>query len=65
MIRAKRELSTINEQFGFIDKAKQKMDFLGIFQRKVTQLRIKSGKRSTSIFIGLSMANAPFLMLLS
>jgi len=34
-IRAQRELSTINEQFGFIDKAKQKMDFLAYFKEKL------------------------------
>ncbi|MDR1679687.1 MAG: site-specific integrase [Prevotellaceae bacterium] len=31
-IRAQRELSLINEQFGFIDKTKQKMDFLAYFK---------------------------------
>jgi len=34
-IRAQRELSLINEQFGFIDKAKQKMDFLAYFKDKL------------------------------
>jgi len=34
-IRAQRELSLINEQFGFIDKTKQKMDFLAYFQDKL------------------------------
>ena len=34
-IRAQRELSLINEQFGFIDKAKQKMDFLAYFKEKL------------------------------
>ena len=33
-IRAQRELSLINEQFGFIDKTKQKMDFLAYFKDK-------------------------------
>jgi integrase len=34
-IRAQRELSLINEQFGFIDKTKQKMDFLAYFKDKL------------------------------
>jgi len=34
-IRAQRELSIINEQFGFIDKTKQKMDFLQYFKEKL------------------------------
>ena len=34
-IRAQRELSLINEQFGFIDKTKQKMDFLAYFKGKL------------------------------
>jgi integrase len=34
-IRAQRELSIINEQFGFIDKTKQKMDFLAYFKEKL------------------------------
>jgi integrase len=34
-IRAQRELSLINEQYGFIDKAKQKMDFLAYFKEKL------------------------------
>jgi len=34
-IRAQRELSLINEQFGFIDKTKQKMDFLMYFSDKL------------------------------
>ncbi|KAA6301933.1 MAG: Tyrosine recombinase XerD [Candidatus Ordinivivax streblomastigis] len=34
-IRAQRELSIINEQFGFIDKTKQKMDFLSYFKEKL------------------------------
>jgi len=34
-IRAQRELSIINEQFGFIDKTKQKMDFLVYFKDKL------------------------------
>ncbi|MDR1756996.1 MAG: site-specific integrase [Culturomica sp.] len=36
-IRAQRELSLINEQFGFIDKTKQKMDFLAYFKNKLPQ----------------------------
>lgn len=32
-IRAKRELSLINEQYGFIDKSRQKMSFLTYFDR--------------------------------
>ena len=35
-IRAQRELSLINEQFGFIDKTKQKMDFLDYFKNKLS-----------------------------
>jgi hypothetical protein len=35
-IRAQRELSLINEQYGFIDKTKQKMDFLAYFKNKLT-----------------------------
>lgn len=34
-IRAQRELSVINEEFGFIDKAKRKMDFLSYFKEKL------------------------------
>lgn len=34
-IRAQRELSLINEQFGFIDKTRQKMDFLAYFKEKL------------------------------
>ena len=34
-IRAQRELSIINEKFGFIDKTKQKMDFLAYFKEKL------------------------------
>jgi integrase len=34
-IRAQRELSIINEQYGFIDKTKQKMDFLAYFKDKL------------------------------
>jgi len=34
-IRAQRELSIINEQYGFIDKTKQKMDFLEYFKDKL------------------------------
>jgi integrase len=34
-IRAQRELSLINEQYGFIDKTKQKMDFLAYFKDKL------------------------------
>ena len=35
-IRSQREISIINEQYGFIDKAKQKLDFLIYFNSKVT-----------------------------
>ena len=34
-IRAQRELALINEEFGFIDKARQKMDFLKYFRSKL------------------------------
>ncbi|MDL2296909.1 site-specific integrase [Bacteroidales bacterium OttesenSCG-928-B11] len=34
-IRAQREISLINEQYGFLDKAKQKMDFLAYFNDKL------------------------------
>jgi integrase len=34
-IRAQRELSLMNEQYGFIDKSKNKMDFLEYFLNKV------------------------------
>ena len=43
-IRAQRELSIINEQFGFIDKAKQKMDFLTYFKDKLPNHDQKWGK---------------------
>lgn len=33
-IRCIRYQSLINEQFGFLDKAKQKMDFLAYFEKK-------------------------------
>jgi site-specific recombinase XerD len=36
-IRAQRELSLINEQYGFIDKAKQKMDFLAYFKDRLPE----------------------------
>lgn len=36
-VRAIRELSLINEQFGFIDKAKQKLDFLAYYKNKLPQ----------------------------
>jgi integrase len=34
-VRSQRELSLMNEQFGFIDKTKQKLDFLEYFLNKV------------------------------
>ena len=43
-IRAQRELSLINEQYGFIDKAKQKMDFLAYFKDKLPNHDIKWDK---------------------
>lgn len=42
-IRAQRELSIINEQFGFIDKTKQKMDFLAYFKDKLPDHNKKWG----------------------
>jgi hypothetical protein len=36
-IRAQRELSLINEQYGFINKTKQKMDFLAYFKDKLPE----------------------------
>jgi hypothetical protein len=43
-IRAQRELSLINEQYGFIDKARQKMDFLAYFKDKLPEHDQKWGK---------------------
>lgn len=34
-IRAQREISLINEQFGFLDKTKQRMDFLAYFKNQL------------------------------
>ena len=36
-IRAQRELALINDQFGFIDKTRQKMDFLEYFRAKLEE----------------------------
>ena len=44
-IRALREIAIINEQYGFIDKGRQKMDFLAYFE-KITQTRAGSYKRT-------------------
>ena len=43
-IRSQRDLSLINEQFGFIDKSKQKMDFLMYFKKQLPYHDPKWGK---------------------
>lgn len=57
-IRCIRVQSLINEEFGFLDKTKQKADFLAYF-KKMCRSKDQNGHSSISISTTLSKGNVP------
>ena len=60
-IRCIRVQSLINEEFGFLDKNKQKVDFLAYFRTKARE-KYENGIAFTTTSRNLSVANAPLAM---
>lgn len=60
-IRCIRVQSLINEEFGFLDKNKQKVDFLAYFRTKARE-SMRNGIVFTTTSRNLSAANAPLAM---
>lgn len=57
-IRCIRVQSLINEEFGFLDKTKQKADFLAYFKR-CAEVKTRNGCLSISISTTSSKGNVP------
>ena len=57
-IRCIRVQSLINEEFGFLDKTKQKADFLAYFKR-CAEAKTRNGRLSISISITSSKGSVP------
>ena len=60
-IRCIRVQSLINEEFGFLDKNKQKVDFLAYFRTKARE-KYENGIVFTTTLRNLSAANVPLAM---
>lgn len=60
-IRCIRVQSLINEEFGFLDKNKQKVDFLAYFRTKARE-NMKNGIAFTTTSRNLSAVNVPLVM---
>ena len=61
-IRCIRIQSLINEEFGFLDKTKQKADFLAYFKKNVPEQKTRNGSSSISISTTSSKGNVPLAM---